>query len=111
MSKIIGFLIIGLSLFIDDKMTAQTPKTGSNTAVETDTTAEKMVLYQRSVGGWAKAIDNVKIDYKKVLTEGDKAALIDDANRNDATIDNNATSREIKYLLTAFKKTDRKSVV
>ena len=105
MNKIIGFLIIGLSLFTHYKMTAQTPKTTTRTAIETDTTAEKMVLYQRSVGGWAKAIDNVKIDYTKPLTEGDKAAIADDANRNDATIDNNATSREIKYLLTAFKKT------
>ena len=105
MSKITAFLIIGLSLFTQGKTTAQTPKTASNAAIEIDTTAEKMVLYQRNVGGWAKAIDNVKIDYKKVLSEGDKAALIDDTNRNDATIDNNATSREIKYLLTAFKKT------
>ena len=105
MNKIISFLIIGFSLFTQCKTTAQTPKMGANTTVETDTTAEKMVLYQRNVGGWAKAIDNVKIDYTKALTEGDKAAIADDVNRNDATIDNNATSREIKYLLTAFKKT------
>jgi PelA/Pel-15E family pectate lyase len=41
----------------------------------------------------------------KPLSESDKAAIIDDVNRNDATIDNNATSREIKHLLTAYKKT------
>ena len=105
MNKIIGFSIGILSLFTQCKTTAQPLKTATNTAVETDTIAERMVIYQRSIGGWAKAVDNVKIDYKKHLTEGDKAAVIDDANRNDATIDNNATSREIRYLLTVYKKT------
>ena len=108
MNKIIPFSIGILSLFTQCKTVAQPLKTATNatnTAVETDSIAEKMVIYQRSVGGWAKALDNVKIDYKKPLSEGDRAAVIDDANRNDATIDNNATSREVRYLLTAYKKT------
>lgn len=105
MNKLITFSILILSLFTQCTTTAQPLKTTTNPAVETDTIAEKMVIYQRNVGGWAKALDNVKIDYKKPLSEGDRAAVIDDANRNDATIDNNATSREIKYLLSAYKKT------
>ena len=105
MNKIITFSILILSLFTQCTTTAQPLKTTKNPAVETDTIAEKMVIYQRNIGGWAKALDNVKIDYKKPLSEGDRAAVIDDANRNDATIDNQATSREIRYLLTAYKKT------
>ena len=105
MNKIIGFSIAFLSLFTQCKTAAQTAKTTDNSTVQTDSIAEKMVIYQRSVGGWTKAVDNVKIDYKKPLSEGDRAAVIDDANRNDATIDNNATTREIKHLLTAYKKT------
>ena len=105
MNKIIVFGISVLSLFTQCTTTAQPLKTTANKTVETDTIAEKMVLYQRAIGGWAKAVDNVKIDYKKPLSEGDRAAVIDDANRNDATIDNNATTREIKHLLTVYKKT------
>ncbi len=105
MKKVIGLLINVLCLFIQCKTTAQPAKTTTNSAIEIDTIAEKMVIYQRNSGGWAKALDNVKIDYKKPLSEGDRAGVIDDANRNDATIDNNATSREIRYLLTAYKKT------
>ena len=105
MNKLITFSILILSLFTQCKTTAQPLRTTTNPAVETDTIAEKMVIYQRNVGGWAKALDNVKIDYKKPLSEGERAGVIDDANRNDATIDNNATIREIKYLLSAYKKT------
>jgi PelA/Pel-15E family pectate lyase len=106
MNKLIGFSISILSIFIQCKTTAQAPKiTTTNSTIEIDTIAEKMVIYQRNIGGWAKALDNVKIDYKKPLSEGDRAGVIDDANRNDATIDNSATTREIRYLLTAYKKT------
>lgn len=111
MNKLVAYLIIGLSFFTQCKTTAQTPKTTTDANAVTDTIAEKMLLYQRNVGGWAKAIDNVKIDYKKPLSEADKAAILDDANLNDATIDNNATSREIRHLLMAFKKTGNQKYV
>jgi len=70
-----------------------------------DLQADNMLLYQRSVGGWPKHIGNQKIDYKKVLTEGEKAELIDDASINDATIDNDATNKEIRYLVKAYRET------
>ncbi|WP_286130516.1 pectate lyase [Solirubrum puertoriconensis] len=72
----------------------------------TDTTAERMLIYQRTIGGWPKAISEVKVDYKKALTEAEKAAVAAGAARNDATIDNNATTREIRYLVEAFKRTN-----
>lgn len=74
-----------------------------------DPIADNMLLYQRSVGGWPKHINEVKIDYSKTLSEGEKAGVQDDRFRNDATIDNNATSREIRYLLKAYKQTGNKA--
>ncbi len=69
-----------------------------------DTVADNMLLYQRSYGGWPKHIGNEKIDYKKQLSPAEKAGLIDDASLNDGTIDNDATNKEIRYLLKAYKK-------
>jgi PelA/Pel-15E family pectate lyase len=74
-----------------------------------DKIADNMLLYQRSVGGWPKHIGETKIDYTKTLSDGEKAGLLDDKFRNDATIDNNATSKEIRYLVKAYKQTNNKS--
>ncbi len=74
-----------------------------------DEVADNMLLYQRTVGGWPKHIGNVNIDYTKKLSAGEKAGLIDDASMNDATIDNDATNKEIRYLLKAFKQTSNKA--
>jgi PelA/Pel-15E family pectate lyase len=40
------------------------------------------------------------------MSVAQRAATLDDKNRNDATIDNNATTREIIYLVGAFKRTN-----
>ena len=77
----------------------------TGTAAAQDLMADNMLLYQRSVGGWPKHIGNIKIDYSKQLSPAEKAGLIDDASMNDATIDNDATSKEIRYLVEAYKKT------
>lgn len=74
-----------------------------------DYVADNMLLYQRSVGGWAKHIGEVKIDYKKKLSPAEKAGVADDIGRNDATIDNDATTKEIRYLVAAYKKWNNKS--
>lgn len=76
-----------------------------NTLLAQDAVAENMLLYQRAIGGWPKHIGEVKIDYTKPITEAEKAGLTDDKFRNDATIDNDATSKEIRYLVKACKKT------
>ena len=68
-----------------------------------DVVADNMILYQRSYGGWPKHIGNQRIDYKKQLSPAEKAGLIDDASLNDGTIDNDATNKEIRYLLKAYK--------
>lgn len=74
-----------------------------------DYVADNMLVYQRSVGGWPKHIGEEKIDYTKKLSPAEKAGLLDDVGRNDATIDNNATSKEIRYLVTVYKKWNNKS--
>lgn len=79
--------------------------------VKTDAVAENMLLYQREVGGWPKAVGNIKVDYHKTLTEPDRMATMEDASRNDATIDNDATYKEINYLVSAYKSTGNKAYV
>ncbi|HEX8348885.1 MAG TPA: pectate lyase, partial [Hymenobacter sp.] len=74
-------------------------------AVAKDSMAERMLVFQRSVGGWPKAVGDVKVSYEHVLTAAEKASTRKDAERNDATIDNKATTREIIYLLTAARRT------
>lgn len=68
-----------------------------------DLQADNMLVYQRTIGGWPKHISEVKVDYTKQLTEEEKAKTLSDKNRKDATIDNGATTKEIRYLLQAYK--------
>ena len=69
--------------------------------------AERMLLAQRSIGGWAKTLDGKTQPppYDKEWDATLSASIADDAGRNDATIDNNATIREITHLAKAFNET------
>ena len=71
----------------------------------TDFQAENMLVYQRAVGGWPKAVNEIKVDYNKVLTDAEKKSIRADSLHIDATIDNYATTREIRYLVKAYKQT------
>ncbi|GAC1587448.1 MAG: hypothetical protein NVS3B25_03390 [Hymenobacter sp.] len=75
-------------------------------AAALDTIAEKMLVFQRSVGGWPKAVGEVKVNYAHRMTPAERAGTLDENNRNDATIDNDATTREINYLVAAFQRTN-----
>ncbi|WP_229749073.1 pectate lyase [Hymenobacter frigidus] len=86
-------------------LTGQRSTTPPPPAVQ-DTIAEKMLVFQRSVGGWPKAVGEVKVNYDHRLSTVQRASTLDDRNRNDATIDNNATTREITYLVQAFRRTN-----
>jgi pectinesterase len=74
-----------------------------------DPVADNMLLYQRSVGGWPKQIDAVKVDYNKKLSDAEIAVVKSGFNGKDATIDNNATTKEIRHLVEAYKKTKNKN--
>lgn len=92
-----------------------------------DVTAENMLLWQRSNGGWPKDtyknfFDDTKvntdeknlsggkvlIDYGKVQTEDQKKLASDTKVFKDANIDNDHTVKEIRYLLKAYKATKNK---
>lgn len=75
------------------------------TALAKDSAAERMLVFQRSVGGWPKAVNGIKVSYEHPLTADEKASTRKDADHADATIDNNATTREIRYLLAAAQRT------
>jgi PelA/Pel-15E family pectate lyase len=69
-----------------------------------DSVAENMLLYQRSNGGWPKHFKTLAVDYKHTLTKQELVELqADFASSIDATIDNNATTREIRYLAKTYK--------
>ncbi|GGG64934.1 pectate lyase [Epilithonimonas arachidiradicis] len=70
-----------------------------------DTLAEKILLYQLPIGGWGKQLeDKSVVDYKLPI---DKNLLrkIKETGDDHATIDNQATSREIKALIKAYNTT------
>jgi len=70
-----------------------------------DTLAEKIMVYQLPNGGWGKhTSDKKNVDYTQKIDP--KLLKIIKATDNDfATIDNNATSREIKGLIKAYGST------
>lgn len=75
----------------------------------TDDIAEAMLLYQRRNGGWPKHFKGDKVDYKRILSNEEKKDLARDYGSGiDATIDNEATTKEIKYLVKVFKTTNNK---
>jgi PelA/Pel-15E family pectate lyase len=91
-------------------LSCKTPATQQNTAIialEEDAMAERMLLYQRNNGGWPQPGGDA-IDYKKEITETLKTKLLSEKSKLDATIDDQATTKEIKYLVTIFKKTNHK---
>jgi pectinesterase len=67
-----------------------------------DLVADNMLLFQRNYGGWPKHYKEEKVDYKRVYTDVEKATIQDESNRNDATIDNDATCKEIRYLIKIY---------
>lgn len=73
-----------------------------------DSIAENMLLYQRANGGWPKQFPkNIKVNYKLQLSATEKEELAAGYKDGiDATIDNEATTKEIRYLAKAFKQTN-----
>lgn len=72
-----------------------------------DEVAENMLLYQRKNGGWPKHFQgDKKVDYKKILNDAELKELAAGYEvGKDATIDNEATTKEIKYLVKIYKQT------
>lgn len=85
----------------------------SLTVTATDSVAENMLLYQRSNGGWPKHFQgDKKVDYKHQLTDAEKKELQSGfAAGIDATIDNEATTREIRYLVKVYTQTKNQNYI
>lgn len=75
----------------------------------TDSTAEKMLVYQLGNGGWPKQLeDKSVVNYGATITP-ELLSKIKATKDLHATFDNKATSREVVYLVKAFKKTQNKA--
>lgn len=75
----------------------------------TDSTAEKMLVYQLGNGGWPKQLeDKSVVNYGASLTP-QLLAKVKATEDKHATFDNKATSREVVYLVKAYKKTQNKT--
>lgn len=73
-----------------------------------DTLAEKILLYQLPNGGWGKQLeDKSVVDYSKRI-DNNLLKKIKSTGDDHATIDNNATSREINALIKAYAETKNK---
>lgn len=99
-TQFLYLLSTGLGFFC---VTAQAQSDAVAKKAATDPVAENMLAYQRSIGGWPKAVGKAVVNYNKVLSETERKAIKADAMRNDATIDNKATSKEIRYLIAAYQ--------
>lgn len=72
---------------------------------KSDSIAENMLLLQRNYGGWSKFFNKQKVDYKQVFSQMEIKLAEEQKGLEDATIDNNATTTEIRYLVKAYYKT------
>jgi PelA/Pel-15E family pectate lyase len=71
--------------------------------VAQDAVANNMLMFQRSYGGWPKHFHGKTINYKQIFSDAEKAVIASEVDKNDATIDNNATTKEIWYLAKMYK--------
>ena len=71
----------------------------------TEAEAENMLLLQTASGGWSKQYQGKAVDYLRVFSADERAALQAPDRLDDANIDNKSTTREIRHLLQAWKDT------
>lgn len=104
MKKIIFSALLSSSL-----LGCHAQKAGEHTAVQKDSLAEKMLVYQLENGAWPKQLaDKSVVNYTLPLSK-DLLEKIKKTGIQQATIDNNATTREIQELVEAYTKTQNKS--
>ena len=71
----------------------------------TEPAAERMLAAQTASGGWPKHLAGRAIAYDRPFDAATRAALDAPDRADDATIDNHATTREIRWLAAAFATT------
>lgn len=70
-----------------------------------DTLAEKMLVYQLPIGGWGKQLSDKSVVSYSAPIDKNLLKKIKSTGDDHATIDNNATSKEINTLIKAYKTT------
>lgn len=73
--------------------------------VKKDTLAEKILLYQLPIGGWGKQLNDKSVVNYNLPINKNLLKKIKETGDDHATIDNNATSREINGLIKAYNET------
>ncbi|ATD68914.1 pectate lyase [Luteimonas chenhongjianii] len=73
-------------------------------ASEPDPVAERMLQAQTASGGWPKHLAGKAVDYARPFDAAASAALARSGRPDDATIDNDATTREIVHLAGALQR-------
>lgn len=71
-----------------------------------DTLAEKMLVYQLPNGGWGKQLNDKSVVNYNLAIDKNLLKKIKATGDDHATIDNNATSREINALIKSYKTTN-----
>lgn len=74
-------------------------------AAERDAVAERMLQVQTASGGWPKHLAGKAVDYARPFNPAESEALAQADRPDDATIDNDATTREIVHLAKAWQRT------
>jgi len=69
-----------------------------------DLQADNMLLFQRDNGGWSKHFKNKAFSYAVKFSALEKSEIAAEAKKDDANIDNDATIKEIRYLVKTYKK-------
>src|SRR5215210_4076197 len=69
-----------------------------------DLQADNMLLFQRGSGGWSKQFKGKAFQYNVEFSAAEKSDIAVEAKKDDANIDNGSTCKEIRYLVTAYKK-------
>jgi PelA/Pel-15E family pectate lyase len=67
---------------------------------ESKAVAENVLLYQRESGGWPK-----NMAFHKPFSDVEKATVGDNRGLNDATLDNDATTTEMRFIARMYNKT------
>jgi PelA/Pel-15E family pectate lyase len=78
---------------------------GITTVYATKVRSESILIWQRSNGGWGKAVPDLS-SYSIAQTDAQKATALSTKNNTDTTIDNGHVVTEIRYLLADYKTTN-----
>ncbi len=81
---------------------------GPGNGATSDPVADRMLLYQRSNGGWPQD-DGDDVNYEAELSADRRAAILSDKDEEDTTFDDESTTREITYLLEAYAETNNEA--